>query len=157
MPSKLRIVFWLDVSLLLSICAVETVPFTGMLLHEWLGLALAGMVVVHLLLSWTWIDASTRRFIRTQSNRTRFNYILNLCLFADVVLMIFSGIAISQKAVPALTRIKAGGADLGWEFIHNRLSDSLIILAGLHLAINWDWSLAAARKILSRGKAQDAA
>ncbi len=31
--------------------------------------------------------------------------------------------------------------------IHNRFSTLIVIFAGLHLAINWDWSVLAARKI----------
>jgi hypothetical protein len=57
-PSRLQVVFWLDAILLISVCALETVPFTGMIAHEWLGLAVAGMIVVHLL-SWAWIASMT--------------------------------------------------------------------------------------------------
>ena len=81
--------------------------------------------------------------------RTRVNYFLNVALFTTVSGLIFSGIMISQEAVPAITASAAVNLDdrYGWDLIHNRLSDAAIILAGLHLAINWTWSLAAARKI----------
>lgn len=152
MLSKLAVVFWLDLTLLLSICALETVPFTGMIVHEWLGLALAGMIVVHLLLSWAWIASATRRLLAAQSNRTRINYFLNLCLFACVTAVIFSGILISQQAIPALTMQHAEllGLDFPWTSIHDRFSDFVLILAALHLAINWNWPVAAVRKLLRR-------
>jgi hypothetical protein len=35
-----------------------------------------------------------------------------------------------------------------WDSLHGHLSDFVVIFAGLHLAINWDWARAAARKIL---------
>ena len=150
--ARLKAVFWLDAALLVSVCALETVPFTGMVLHEWLGLAIAGMIVAHLLLSWAWIAAKTRRLFTAQPARTRINYFLNLALFACMTAVVFSGIVISQDAVPALTGKAA--ADLttqfGWDLIHRRFSDWVLILAGLHLAINWEWSVAAARKILRR-------
>jgi cytochrome b len=152
MPSRLRVVFWLDVSLLLSVCALETVPFTGLVIHEWLGLAVAAMVVAHLLLSWTWIASTTGRLMAARAGRTRVNYFLNLTLFACMTAVIFSGVLISQEAIPALTMRKAGemDADLRWTFVHDRLSDVVLILAGLHLAINWTWSVAAARTVWGR-------
>src|SRR5579872_5915534 len=103
MPLRLKFVFWLDLTLLISICALEQVPFTGMILHEWLGLAMVGMIVVHLLLSWTWIASTTRRLIIGSSGRSRINYLLNLCLFACMTVVVYSGILISQFAIPWLT------------------------------------------------------
>lgn len=152
MPSRLQFVFWLDVTLLIAICALETVPFTGLVLHEWLGLAIVGMLVVHLLLSWSWIAASTRGLFTTDSNRTRANYALNLGLFACVTAVIYSGALISQEAIPVLTGTKVSeiAADVRWENVHDRFSNFVVILGGLHLAINWSWSLAAARKVLRR-------
>ncbi|HVW83164.1 MAG TPA: DUF4405 domain-containing protein [Bryobacteraceae bacterium] len=157
-PSRLQVVFWLDAILLISVCALETVPFTGMIAHEWLGLAVAGMIVVHLLLSWAWIASSTRRLVTGASNRTRVNYFLNACLFACMTAVIFSGILISQHAMPALTKKEAADmtANFRWDRIHDRFSDLVVIFAGLHLAINWDWMAAAARRILRR-QAGDAA
>ena len=135
---------------MVSVCALETVPVTGMVLHEWLGLAIVGMIIAHVLLSWAWVAAKTRQLFKAQPARARVNYLLNLGLFACMTAVVFSGILISQDAIPALTGNPA--ADLttqfGWDLIHRRFSDWVLILAGLHLAINWEWSVAAARKIL---------
>ena len=134
--------------MLLVFCALETVPFTGLVLHEWLGLALVALILAHLLLSWPWISTATRRFI-SGSARTRVNYAINLGLFASMTVLILSGVLISEHAIPQLLRIRP--ADLPdafrWDSIHDRLSDAVVILAGLHLALNWDWTFAAARKL----------
>lgn len=154
MPSRLQFVFWLDAALLVLICLLECVPFTGLVLHEWLGTALPAFVTVHLLLSWPWIAASTRRLAAAKSGRTRVNYALNLCLFASMTALIFTGILISQEAIPAM--LHRPPVDLqtafAWDSIHDRLSDVVVILAGLHLAMNWDWAIAAGRKLLVRGR-----
>lgn len=150
--ARLKTVFWLDAALLVSVCALETVPFTGLVLHEWLGLAIAGMILAHLLLSWTWIAAKTRQLLTRQSARTRVNYFLNLGLFACMTAVVFSGILVSQDAIPTLTGKPAADLtiEFGWDSVHRRFSDFVLVLAGLHLAINWNWSVAAARKILRR-------
>ena len=145
-----RFTFWLDVTLLLAFCALETVPFTGLVVHEWVGLAVACMSAVHLLLSWNWIASTSRRFLAV-SVRTRINYLLNLTLFACAMGVIFSGILISREAIPLLVGGKAGDLRYGWDSVHDTLSDFVLIFAGLHLAINWDWSVTAARKILRIG------
>src|SRR5581483_1601668 len=117
---RLKITFGLDVTLLVSICALQTVRFTGLVLHEWLGLAMIGMVLSHLLLAWSWIASQTRRFFRLQSIRARVNYLLNLSLFGAVTAVIFSGVLISQKAIPALTGTKSvSDMDWRWDTLHN--------------------------------------
>jgi cytochrome b len=148
---RLKTTFWLDVTLLVSVCALQTVRFTGLVLHEWLGLAMVGMVIAHLLLSWSWIASQSRRLFAAQSARARINYLLNLSLFAGVTAAIFSGILISQEAIPALTGRKAApDMDWRWDTLHNQFSGAVLILSGFHLAINWDWVLAALLKLLSR-------
>jgi hypothetical protein len=150
-PWRLKITFWLDVTLLVTVSALETVPFTGLVIHEWLGLAAVGMVFAHLLLSWSWIASHSRRWFTAQSIRSRVNYLLNLTLFAGITAVIFSGVLISQKAIPMLTGTKAApDMDWRWDSIHDRFSNFVLILAGLHLAINWDWALAAGQKVFRR-------
>jgi hypothetical protein len=148
---RLKTTFWLDVTLLVSVCALQTVRFTGLVLHEWLGLAMVGMAFAHLLFSWSWIASLSRRLFAVQSARARINYLLNLSLFAAVTAVIFSGILISQKAIPALIGTKAApDMDWRWDSLHRQFSQAVVILAGFHLAINWDWVLAAGEKLFGR-------
>jgi hypothetical protein len=144
---RLKITFSLDVILLVSICALQTVRFTGLVLHEWLGLAMVGMVLAHLLFAWSWIASQSRGFFTLQSIRARINYLLNLSLLAAVTAVIFSGILISQNAIPALTGTKAApDMDWRWDTLHNQFSAAVVMLVGFHLAINWEWALAAGQK-----------
>ena len=148
---RFQITFWLDVALLVSVCALQTVRFTGLVLHEWLGLAIVGMVFAHLLLSWSWIASLSRRMFAVGTTaRARINYLLNLLLFVAVTAAIFSGILISQKAIPVLIGTKdAPDMDWRWDSLHNDFSQAVLMLAGFHLAINLDWVLAAAQKVFA--------
>jgi hypothetical protein len=148
---RLKITFWLDVTLLVSVCVLQTVSFTGLFLHEWLGLAMVGMVFAHLLLAWSWIATQSRRLFAVQTARARINYFLNLSLFAGVTAVIFSGVLISQKAIPTLTGTTAApDMDWRWDILHNQFSEIVVMLAGFHLAINWEWALAAGWRIFGR-------
>ena len=83
--------------------------------------------------------------------RARKHYLLNLSLFAGVNTVIFSGILISQKAIPTLTGTTAApNMDWRWDTLHNQFSQAVVFLAGLHLAINWDWVLAAGQRVFRR-------
>jgi hypothetical protein len=149
--SRLKTTFWLDVTLLVAVAALQTVRFTGLVLHECLGLAMVAMVFAHLLFSWSWIASLSRRLFTVQSARARINYLLNLSLFAAVAAAIFSGVLISQKAVPWLTGTDApSDMDWRWDHLHNLFSQFVLILSGFHLAMNWDWVLAAAERLFSR-------
>src|SRR5258708_32202789 len=114
---------------------------------------MVGMVFAHLLLAWSWIASQSRRLFAMQSARARINYLLNLSLFAGVTAVIFSGILISQRAIPTLTGTKAApDMDWRWDTLHNQFSQAVVILSGFHLAINWDWALPAAEKVLRRAR-----
>jgi hypothetical protein len=148
---RLKATFWLDAALLVSVCVLQTVPFTGLVIHEWLGLAMIGMVFAHMLLSWSWIASISQRMFGELPARARINYLLNLLLFAVTVAVIFSGILISQKAIPVLTGGKAPvEMDWHWDTLHHQFSSAVLLLSGFHLAINWEWALAASQKVFSR-------
>jgi hypothetical protein len=150
----LKTTFWLDVTLLVSVCALQTIHFTGLIVHEWLGLATVGMVLAHLLLSWAWIASLSRRLFTAQSLRERVNYLLNLSLFGAATAVIFSGILISQKAIPAIIgKGPAPEMDWHWDALHINFSETVLMLSGFHLAINWEWVLAAGQKVFSRVRA----
>lgn len=137
--------------LAISVCALQTVTGTGLIIHEWLGLAMIGMLCAHLLFSWSWISSNSRRLFGSQTIRTRINYVLNLSLFAATVAVIFSGIQISQKAIPVLTGSKAAETmDWRWDALHNDFANAVLMLAGFHVAMNWEWALAAGQKIFRR-------
>ena len=131
--------------------ALETLTFTGLTFHEWLAVLTIMLVMIHLLFSWAWIAVSSRRLASGNATRTRVNYFLNFCLFTSVIVVMLSGLMISEVVLPALG-FKPPAADAPWRFIHNKVSDFVLILAGLHLAINWDWSVAMARKYLKVGR-----
>ena len=110
---------------------------TGVAIHEWLTVASMAAVITHILLSWAWIVQLTRRFFCMSALRPRLNYILNVLLFIDVVLIMYTGIMISEAFVPSL------GLSLPRNFsmreLHDMTANLFVILLGLHTALHWDW------------------
>lgn len=117
---------------------------TGIALHEWLSIAFGATVVVHLLLSWPWIAGITRRFFRRLPGRTRLNYVLNLLLFIDGTIIGFSGLLISEAALPLLG-ISLPHSPI-WRGWHSLSADLALVLLGLHVALHWTWIVATTKR-----------
>jgi hypothetical protein len=111
--------------------------FTGNLIHEWLCLTLGCVLIIHLLLHWRWITEVSRRFTSNVARQARINYILNLLLFVDMVVIMFTGIMISKSALPSLG-IQLTSNHM-WKALHSTSADLAVFILGLHVALHWKW------------------
>jgi hypothetical protein len=110
---------------------------TGITIHEWLGVAGAAAVLTHLVLSFDWFAAVTKRFFQKQPFQVRLNWLLSTGLFIAMTAAFYSGLAISKVVMPALGIQLADG--FAWKSIHSISSDFILFLTALHLAVNWKW------------------
>jgi hypothetical protein len=110
---------------------------TGIAIHEWLAIAGSAAVILHLLLNWNWIPGLTRRMFRKVALKPRLNYILNWLFFIDGVLVMLTGIMISEVVLPLLGLQVV--RDSGWRQLHSLTADLSLFILALHLALNWDW------------------
>ncbi len=125
---------------------VATSPrLTGESIHEWLGIAFGVAIIVHLLLHWQWIVATTRRIVSKLPWSTRANYLLNTLFFIDMTIILFTGLMISRTALPALGIQLSGG--FAWRSLHSLASDIGVLLLGLHIALHWQWIVSAIKRI----------
>ena len=141
-----RLSLWLDSSLFLAVCALMVTVFTGIPIHEWLGIALIPGLLLHLLLQWPWIATRTRRLAQPRTGRTRVNYLINFGLFLSMMATIQSGLVISRVAMPSM--VSGWMGDRRWGQVHGWASSALLLMVGLHIALNWDWILATVRRRL---------
>jgi hypothetical protein len=111
--------------------------FTGIAIHEWLSLALAGTVVVHLLLHWNWITGVASAFFRKLWHASRLKFAVDALLFAAFTAIMMSGLMISKSVLPTLgIQLQSAQA---WRTIHSAAADVGLRLVGLHFALNWKW------------------
>lgn len=134
-------------SLIFTGFLAATAPrFTGLAIHEWLGIAFGAAIVTHLLLHWTWIVEVTKRFFGKVTWASRINYLLNTLLFITVTVIIFTGLMISEEALPLFgVRFERDGL---WMNLHRLASDLSVFLVGLHVALHWRWIVSATRRVL---------
>ena len=126
-------------ALLLVVCLVLLAPrASGLRWHEWLGVAVTLPLLLHLLLSWTWITGAFRRIFSADGSwRGRINLLLNVALFAAFVIELVTGLAISQAALPFFGVHTLD--DWAWRRLHNQTTPWIRIFIALHVAINWQW------------------
>jgi hypothetical protein len=95
-------------------------------------------------LQWRWFITQFQRVLTTGAWRVRTNASLNLVLLIVMAAVLVSGGLVSNQSIATF------GDRFGrlrvWSEVHGWLNFGLVVLVGLHLALNWDWMLAALRR-----------
>lgn len=117
-------------------------------MHEWLGIAFAIPLLVHLLLAWPWIVTACRRLFAPARRRDTVNALLNLSLFVTTTVVVVSGLVISQVSLPWLGVDTIN--DRVWRGMHNRWTTWMWWSVSAHIAMNWRWIAAASTRYLPR-------
>lgn len=129
--------------------------FTGIAIHEWLGVALGAAVVTHLVIHWSWIAGVAQRLFSRTTGCARLGYALNALLFAVFTTIIFTGLMISETALAPLgIRTER---DRFWTQLHHLASDAAVFLLGVHVALHWRWIVNATRRLFAQFSPQKAA
>ena len=128
---------FLDLGAFIALLISSAPHFTGDAIHEWLGIALSGAIIVHLLLNWNWILQVTSRLFTKAVRGQRLNYILNWSLFAGGIMIILSGLMISKTVVPFFGVTLP--QNMTWKEFHEFSTNITMILMGLHMALHWSW------------------
>jgi len=150
-PSGLASVnYVLDALLVIAFLVDFNLRFTGLTVHEWLGIVLGVTITLHTVLHWDWIARTVRRLLSTR-NRQRFSAAVNLLLFIDIVLLVASGILISRVALPGLS-----DPDAFWRWLHIETADLSRILLGIHIALSWRWLWGMTKRVIRGGQPAEA-
>ena len=145
-PTKVNL--FLDAAIFVAFLLALDPRLTGIAIHEWLGLAGAAAVVVHLLLHWEWIVGVTRRFLGRTSGAARLNYVVDVLFFIDLVVISLSGLMVSQALLPLLGLAAPGGAF--WLVAHALSADLAVVLVAVHAALHWKWIVNAVQRYVLR-------
>ena len=135
--SPVKTNFLVDIAIFVAFLVALEPHLTGMAIHEWLGIAFGAAIVTHLVLHWQWLAATTKRFFGRLPGNTRLNYLINALFFINMTVLIFTGLMISETALPALgIRLGEGGA---FQRLHTLTADWALYLLALHVALHWRW------------------
>lgn len=130
-----------DSAIFLAFLVAMEPRFSGLVVHEWLSLALAAAIVAHLLLHWKWIIQVGGQFFKKLWHSSRLKFVVDLLLFVAFTSVMMSGIMISRSVLPTLgLEISSGHA---WRQVHSLSANLGILLVGLHVALSWKWIVTA--------------
>lgn len=153
MSNSNRTKLLLDIALFVAFLITMDPRFSGLAIHEWLSIAAAGVVIVHLLLSWEWIVNVTKRLFGKVGGGAKVNYILNWLLFINGILIMLSGIMISEAALPAMGITLP--MNFAWRRLHDMSANLSLLIMGLHIAMHWNWIVTTFKRVFfSSGKQQ---
>ncbi len=137
MKNRTKTNLLVDILILIVFLIVYEEKATGTAIHEWLGIALGLVFIIHMILHWNWIVVNTKLFLQRMRTEMRINYILDIFIFIGFTTIIFSGIMISESFLPAFG-VKAGRSHF-WQEIHVVSVDITLFLTALHFALHWRW------------------
>ena len=141
-----------DLVIFLIFLVAEAPKFSGLPVHEWLGIAIGAGALTHVLLHWSWVIEISKRFFGKAQTLARVNYVLNVFLFLAIVTIIFTGLMISETVVPLLgITVAKNGL---WRGVHTTAANIFIGLVALHVALHWQWFVNLLRR--SRGTPEGA-
>ena len=144
--ARTRLDFWLDALLLVGYTLAYSLGFTGIADHEWIGIGLGVVLLVHLTLHWDWVVRTTGKLLRP-GGRERFIWLVNLLLLVTMTLCIASGILISEVALPELGITPAAAPF--WRQMHDTTATLTLILVPIHAALRWRWIVGVARRLFA--------
>ena len=114
-------------------------------LHEWLGIALFTLFIVHTILNFRWYQSLFKgKYTPTRTTSA----VINIALFAAMLCCMVSSVLVSGKVFAFLN---LGGARIG-RTLHLVSTAWVFVLMSLHLGMHWNMLLTMARKHLQPSK-----
>ena len=148
--SSTQIRVWVNLVFFIIMVLVLAPQATGIAIHELVSFVVIIPLFIHLIMDWKWIVNITKRLFKKVTAETRFNYILDWLLFFLFVVATFSGVLISEEALPAFGINIV--IDPFWVELHEMSANLMTIVLGVHLAMHWKWIVTNVKKHILRRK-----
>jgi hypothetical protein len=134
---RLTIDLWMTALLLFAMAY----RITGDASHEWIGVAVSILFVVHNAVNWRWYRGL---FKGKYDIRRVLNTAVNLLLFAAMTTLVVSGISLS-RTVFAFMGFNGG---MGVRQAHTSAAYWGLILIAVHIGMHWEMIMAAMRRMM---------
>jgi hypothetical protein len=148
--ARARFDFWFDAAILVGYMIAYSYGWTGVVIHEWLGIGLGIALLLHLTLHWDWVVRTTKRLFNPREH-DKLIYAVNLALLFAMGLCVVSGIAISRVALPAL-RLYPLETPFWWR-MHVLTAEITVGIVPVHVALRWRWIAGVVRRMFPRRRA----
>jgi hypothetical protein len=137
----------IDITLLTAFLISSSPNFTGNQIHEWLGVALAIALIVHILLHWNWIVSVGARYLKNLWHVSRLQFFVDILTFIAFITLITTGLMMSKTVLVGLG-IQVARAGRSVKTIHSTASSVAVILAGVHVSLHWKWLVCTIKTVI---------
>jgi hypothetical protein len=132
----------IDCVLFAVFLATFFLDLTGLDLHQWLGVIVAGLAGYHLVVHWAWVKSVTLRLFKRMSARVRIRYLLDAGLTLGFVVITVTGLVISTWLALPLDNY------LAWKDLHVVASVATLLIAVVKVGLHWRWVITVAFRYL---------
>jgi hypothetical protein len=116
---------------------------TGTPAHEWAGIGVAFVVLVHLVGHWRQTAGMLQRFFGQLGRLPRLNLAVDAPLMIAFITVVMSGLLVSRSALRPLGWVVSESSV--WHAVHSQSATVLLVLMGVHLGLHWSWISSAIR------------
>jgi cytochrome b561 len=129
-------------------------------IHNWLGVALAAILLVHIILHWKWIVETTKRakiYIIGKMSKVKELYIAAVALFVLFLFEVLSGciiwLILPRGRFDYYNMLSGGGRTFWglqrniWADLHGWLAITIAAIIVIHVVMNWSWVVATTKNI----------
>lgn len=120
---------------------------TGVDVHQWLGIILAGLAGYHLIAHWNWVKAVSAKFMGRTSGQARLYYLIDAGLLLGFAMITITGVAISTWLNLSLDSYEI------WKNVHILASIATLLVTVVKIGLHWRWIVNVARQALQGSKA----
>ncbi|MDR1014802.1 MAG: DUF4405 domain-containing protein [Coriobacteriales bacterium] len=121
-----------DICLFAGLAAALNPTLTGFVLHEWLGLAFAAVLAVHVAMR---LPVLARQAWALRRPTVVGDFLVSVLLFIDLAACLVSGVLMSGSVLATLGLYAPGY--LVWNPIHAFTAKAMLALGIIHVVLHW--------------------
>jgi len=133
----------IDATLLAGFLATFFLDLTGLVAHQWLGMAVGLLAGYHLVSHWNWVKSVTLRFMGQTSRQARHYYVLDAGLMLGFALILVTGLVISSWLALPLENHAV------WSNVHVAASIITLLIVLVKIGLHWRWVVKTAQQFFS--------
>lgn len=129
--------FTLDIAVLVVYLIVSCPALTGITVHEWLGLGVFVVVLLHCAVHLDWIVESFKSLLKKTSAARKGNLLLDILIGVVCTVVMASGVLMSGAVLPAFGWYADGY--YFWNPLHAISAKVLLALVVVHMVVHVKW------------------
>jgi hypothetical protein len=138
----------LDLAMFGVLLVAYNPAWSGLAWHEWLSVAVVVPLLLHLVVNWNKVLRVVSTFTDRLFHGSRLDLVVDTVLFVVAVLVMVSGLMISQVVARAVG-ITIAPASI-WVSVHSWSADLTIVLLLVHFVLHWRWVYNVSLRLMGR-------